>query len=81
MNSAGYSDVESSNPAFAVPALEIPGVPHTVRAVTGVASGQIQVTWQYPCIPWHGTPCSGLPSNPIDCPAPIGDSIFLKPYI
>ena len=71
-NSAGLSPAQSSSPFAVAPALEVPGRPHTIQALEGDFTGQIQVSWQRPRIPWHNIPCSGLLSAPLDCPVPIG---------
>ncbi len=43
--------------------------------MTGDQVGAIDVSWQYPRIPWHGVPCSGVITAPGDCPAPLGGVI------
>jgi len=72
VNSAGPSTPALTTPNFAQPGLQVPGKPHTISAVTGSLVGSITVTWQRPRVPWHGIPCSGLVTEPDDCPAPVG---------
>jgi len=72
INARGSGVAAISSPNKAVPAYNIPGKPHTISAVTGVASGEIAVSWQRPRVPWHGLACSGLATAPNDCPIPAG---------
>jgi hypothetical protein len=75
-NVNGYGVTTNSFPENATPANEVPGYPHTIAAITGDNSGEIKVTWQRPRIPWHGIPCSGTFTTPMDCPPMIlGSSI------
>jgi len=71
-NAAGLGTPSTSSPAFAAPSLEVPGKPHTVIAATGLVSGTVSVFWQRPLVPWHNIPCSGLITDPKDCPTAIG---------
>jgi hypothetical protein len=64
---AGVGAAALSSPASAAPSLQRPGKPHTILAISGDASGQIKVSWQYPRVPWHNIPCFGTASNPSDC--------------
>lgn len=71
-NSAGLGTSLQSTPSYSIPMLQIPGKPHTIYAKTGSKSGEITLTWQYPRIPWHNVPCSGLLNAPNDCPSKVG---------
>jgi hypothetical protein len=71
-NSAGYSVATNASPASSAPSVQIPGKPHSIAAVTGGASGEIDVSYQRPRIPWHLIPCSGTLSSPNDCPTEVG---------
>jgi hypothetical protein len=75
INSAGAGTPAASIPAKAAPALQVPGKPHTIRATTGSAKGQIVVSWQRPRVPAHGIPCSGLPTNPANCPSTVNGGL------
>jgi len=72
INSAGVGAATTASPAYAAPALQVPGKPHTLSASTGGSSGEIVLNWQYPRVPWHTIPCSGLTSSPNDCPTEAG---------
>jgi len=52
-NSAGLGTPALSSPTFAVPALQVPGKPHSISAVTASLSGSLAVSWLRPSIPWH----------------------------
>jgi len=71
-NSAGLSAPTLSSPPMGVPAIQVPGKPHTIIPATGDLPGQIDVSWQYPRVPWHSIPCSGMITNIYDCPTAIG---------
>jgi len=71
-NKVGQGVSTMATPGFANPAFTIAGKPHTVLAVTGDIVGSVDVSWQYPRIPWHGVPCSGTIASPNDCPIPSG---------
>jgi len=75
MNSAGLGTPTLSTPSYAQPYLQVPGKPHTIYAATGDNVGEIKLSWQYPRIPWHGVPCSGLITSPNDCPSPVGGGL------
>jgi len=74
-NSAGLGTPTLSSPSYSQPSLQVPGKPHTITATTGDSAGEIKLSWQYPRIPWHGIPCSGLTSSPSDCPTPVGGGL------
>jgi hypothetical protein len=74
-NTAGVGTYQLASPASAQPAQQVPGTPHTLTAVSGASSGEIDLAWQRPRVPHHGFPCSGTPTNPIDCPVPFGGSL------
>lgn len=71
-NSEGFGAPTPASPPYAIPALEVPGKPHTIAASPDSVSGSIFVSWQRPRIPWHGIPCSGLVAQPQDCPTAVG---------
>jgi len=75
INSADPSVQALTTPAFAKPALQIPGKPHTIIAESGSAQGSIYLMWQRPRIPWHDIPCSGTLEAPHDCPTAIGGGL------
>jgi hypothetical protein len=72
INSAGVGTSTTASPAYAAPALQVPGKPHTLSAITGSSSGEIVLNWQYPRVPWHTLPCSGTVSSADDCPTEVG---------
>merc|ERR1711959_106364 len=74
-NSAGFSVATNASPASAAPSVQIPGKPHTIAAVAGGSSGEIDVSFQRPRIPWHLIPCSGTVATPNDCPTEVGGSV------
>jgi hypothetical protein len=74
-NSAGLSVATIASPASSAPTLQVPGKPHSISAVTGAATGDIDVTWQRPRVPWHLIPCSGTVASPNDCPTETGGSV------
>lgn len=74
-NTAGFSVATNASPTNSAPSLQIPGKPHTVSAATGASTGEIDVSYQRPRVPWHLIPCSGKVSAPNDCPAEVGGSI------
>jgi hypothetical protein len=74
-NSAGFSVATNASPASAAPAVQIPGKPHSIAAVTGGSSGEIDVSFQRPRVPWHLIPCSGTVASPNDCPKEVGGSV------
>ena len=72
MNAAGLGDVAITTPAYTTPALQVPGKPQTIAAVTGsTTSGSILVSWQRPSIPAHNIPCGGLLTAIQTCPSTI----------
>jgi hypothetical protein len=74
-NNAGWGAPAVSSPAYAIPALAVPGKPHTISAAKGDSTGEIAVSWQMPRVPYHGIPCSGLTTSPEDCPAEVGGTL------
>ena len=68
INSAGLSSAALSFPIKATPSLQVPGKPHSIRAVTGSVTGQIIVSWKPPRVPFHGIPCGGSRGSPSECP-------------
>lgn len=72
INSAGVGTATTASPSYAAPALQVPGKPHTLYASTGSSSGEIVLNWQFPRVPWHTIPCSGLTTGPSDCPTEAG---------
>jgi hypothetical protein len=74
-NSAGFSVATNASPASAAPAVQIPGKPHSIAAATGGSSGEIDVSFQRPRVPWHLIPCSGTVASPNDCPKEVGGSV------
>ena len=74
-NKAGLGIQTMASPGFATPALEVPGRPHTVQAVSGNGVGYITVSWQRPRIPWHNIPCSGTLASPNECPSAVGGGL------
>jgi len=75
INEAGDSIAMQSTPKSAQPAAREPGKPHTITATTGTNTGELDVVWMRPRIPWHGIPCGGLVTNPTDCPVKTGKSV------
>ena len=75
INSAGYGTTQTSSPASAYPALQVPGRPHTLTAAAGTDSATIDVTWQYPRVPAHEIPCGGTVDDPDDCPTAFGGTL------
>jgi hypothetical protein len=72
-NAAGdESDPTRGNLVGVVPTNREPGKPHTITAVTGTRTGEIQLTFEEPSIPWHGIPCGGLITAPDSCPSENG---------
>jgi len=71
-NSAGYGSPQITSPAFARPNFARPGKPVAVIASTGANSGEIDLAFGYPLIPFHSYPCFGSTSAPGICPLPIG---------
>jgi hypothetical protein len=74
-NSMGYGMSSVTTPVYTTPALQVPGKPHTLIAVTGASSGEIILNWQYPRVPWHNLPCSGTVASPTDCPTETGGTL------
>jgi hypothetical protein len=58
-------------PFAASPALQVPGRPQTIAAISGLASGNIIVSWLAPRVPWHNVPCAGLVTSVEDCPLAV----------
>ena len=71
-NSAVFGVPAYATPVSVAPSYNTPGKPHSISALPGAATGQVVVSWQYPRIPWHGTPCSGTNALPNDCPTAVG---------
>jgi len=71
-NSMGYGSPTVSVPAYAMPTLQVPGIPTQVSVTGGGATGEITVIWSPPVIPAHGIPCSGNYSHPGPCPNTMG---------
>ena len=71
INAAGSSQSQVSDPSWAIPRVQIPGVPHTLVCHPGVSTGIIEYSWQRPNVPNHGIACF---SNK-DCPTPYGGSL------
>jgi len=74
-NSAGFSVATNASPSSSAPSVQIPGKPHTIAAITGGATGEIDVSFQRPRVPWHLIPCSGTVATPNDCPTEVGGSV------
>jgi len=75
-NSAGLGNPTLASPISAVPILSPPGRPHTLAAITGASQGSIDLTWQYPRVPWHTIPCGGsLTSGVQNCPTEVGGAL------
>jgi hypothetical protein len=72
INDAGAGTPQTSSPEFAVPALQLPGLPHSIIASGGASSGEIDLQWDRPFIPYHNKPCFGTESAPTICPEPAG---------
>jgi len=72
LNDAGAGASQTSSPESAIPALQLPGKPHSIIATSGAASGEIDLQWDRPYIPWHDVPCFGTESGPTECPEPAG---------
>eukprot|EP00970_Alexandrium_tamarense_P009994 scaffold1976_cov187-Alexandrium_tamarense.AAC.23 len=72
MNTAGSGTPQTSNPIDSSPALQVPGIPHSLQASAGSIKGRIEVSWQRPRVPRHGIPCSSEGSTIKDCPTPYG---------
>ena len=72
MNTAGSGTPQTSNPIDSSPALQVPGIPHSLQASAGSIKGRIDVSWQRPRVPRHGIPCSSEGSTIKDCPTPYG---------
>ena len=75
INGRGQGTSVASIPAFAAPSVQVPGRPHSILATPGQPSRSIQVSWQYPRIPWHGIPCTGSPQAPNDCPTDVSGGL------
>ncbi len=71
-NSAGRGIARISTPSSASPLRHQPGKPVSVVLADGSSAGEVLVSWDAPIIPWHGKPCGGTLSFPIDCSIPIG---------
>jgi hypothetical protein len=71
-NLAGLGESALAYPGAVAPSTMIPGRPHTIQASTGTATGEIKLSWQFPKVPWHDIPCSGLTTSPYECPTAIG---------
>jgi len=72
-NAAGdESDPTRGNIVGISPSHREPGKPHTISVVTGAKTGELQVTFEEPSIPWHGIPCGGLLTAPDVCPSENG---------
>jgi len=74
VNTAGESPFAISSPAFAAPVDKEPGRPHSILATTGAQTGEIDLQWLHPSIPWHTIPCGGKASSPASCPSESGQS-------
>jgi hypothetical protein len=72
INDAGAGSSQTSSPESATPALQLPGKPHSISATGGAASGEIDLEWIRPFIPWHGVPCYGTDASPTECEEPAG---------
>lgn len=73
INDAGPGAPQTASPESAVPSLQLPGLPHSIIAASGAASGEIDLKWDRPYIPYHNTPCVGTESGPsTECPTPAG---------
>jgi len=75
INSAGPGTAALSFPISAIPALAIPGRPQSVVASIGALKGEIDVSFQYPTVPWHGIPCFGTDADVFECPKPSGGGL------
>jgi len=74
INSAGVGSFQAASPPSATPSVQIPGTPHTLTAVSGSSSGEVDVTFQRPRVPHHGVVCGGTYNSPANCPTPYGGS-------
>jgi hypothetical protein len=77
-NSAGYGVPTLAKPGAVFPQLQVPGKPHTIIVTSGTLQGELKVAWQYPKVPWHGIPCSGILSAPNDCPTNVGGDLTIS---
>ena len=75
INFAGVGTYQTTSPVSTMPSIQVPGKPHTLTAVAGGSSGEIDVAWQRPKVPHHNVPCSGTVASPMDCPTPFGETV------
>jgi len=71
INSAGSSQAQRSDPSWAFPRVQIPGVPYSLTCLPGDSTGVIEFSWQRPNVPNHGMKCF----SDKDCPTPYGGSL------
>jgi hypothetical protein len=71
-NAAGLGQPRLPVPPSASPELHVPGRVVSLAATTGINTGDINIAWDAPRVPAHGTPCSGSSTSPGECPTPLG---------
>jgi len=71
-NAAGRGTYTLSYPTFEQPFIQNPGRPVNVTATPGGQPGTVNVSWDFPQIPFHGYPCYGTLDAPSTCATPFG---------
>jgi len=73
-NGAGWGQPRVASPAYAAPALQVPGHPVSLRASPGTHDGYLNVRFDAPRVPHHGLQCGGLDASTqaAKCPTPVG---------
>ena len=76
-NTKGSSLPTISEPLFASPKTQVPGIVtgFVVYTASSGESGAIDVHWQPPLIPHHGIPCAGSMGSPLVCPTRFGGGV------
>jgi len=73
INDAGPGTSQTASPESATPTLQLPGLPHSIIATSGATSGEIDLKWDRPYMPYHKKPCFGTENGPSAvCPSPPG---------
>jgi len=68
VNNAGIGAPQISNPSFESPNTQVPGIPHSLKVLSGKLPGEIDVMWQRPMKPHHLMPCAGNLTDVNVCP-------------
>jgi hypothetical protein len=73
-NSAGWGQPRTAVPASAAPALQVPGRPVSLQVQPGTHDGYLNIRFDPPRVPRHGTQCGGLNAlgGAAACPTPVG---------